>query len=109
MKTLGLFALLAALAGSQGSPPLSVLDTLPPCPAAESAPTNNWRTESFEGATLALPRDFRNDAPCCFDHGGKAWTNGRVTVTLTKGYFGPTSFVDFASGCRAVVRGRSVL
>lgn len=110
MKTLTLFAFLtAALANSQAHQPTSLI-ALPLCGPAEVAPVNTWKSESFEGVSLRLPRGFRDGPPCCMDHGGKAWTNRRVTVRLTKGYYGPTSFGDsFEMGCRAELRGRSVL
>jgi hypothetical protein len=88
---------------------MSEVAALPLCAPADSAPVNTWRSESFEGVSLRLPRGFRTAAPCCFDHGGKAWTNGRVTVTLTKGYFGPTSFAAFGRACRVERRGNSAL
>jgi hypothetical protein len=81
------------------------LASLPACPESPEASMRGWIEEPFDGVVLRLPADFRAVEPQAItDHGGKAWTNGRLGASLTKGYYGLGSF-DFPQSSRCRVTG----
>jgi len=106
MRTLLLAAALVATPGFVGANQAPEVEAIALCDDTELVARSNWTAESFEGVSLQLPPGFTvADLPTFTDHGGRSWTNGQITVSLTKGFFGVQSFALYrGTRCRVEVR-----
>jgi hypothetical protein len=86
------------------------LDALPRCEDGRIT-TSGWQQVTFRQFELMLPAGVRPEwGGPVFDHGGQRWAGEGLTVSLSLGYYGPSSFDSWKGNrCRAEINGETAL